>query len=83
MLKTLKSHEVHKRPAEIGLWWAGHMEIMCDDRTVKMVFLGKPDRRIKQEDQNLKLMGVRRWRDKAEGLMGYHSKGGGVKLYGP
>jgi hypothetical protein len=57
------------------------MAIMCDDRTVKMVFLGKPGRRIKQEDQNLKLMNVRRLREKAEGL--YHSKGGGVKLYGP
>jgi len=56
---------------------------MCDDRTVKKVFLGKPGRRIKQEDQNLKLMSVRRWRGKQKVCMGYHSKGGGVKPYVP
>jgi hypothetical protein len=70
MLKTLKSHKVCKRPAQVGLWWAGNLVIVCDDRTVKKVFLGKPDRRIKQEDQNLKSMGVRRWREKAGGLCG-------------
>ena len=70
MLKVLKSHGVHKRPAEMGLWWTGRLVIMSDDRTVKMVFLGKPGRRIKQEDQNLKSMGIRKWREKAEGLFG-------------
>jgi hypothetical protein len=43
---------------------------MSDDRTIEKVFLGKTGRRIKQEDQNLKLMGVRRWREKAESLYG-------------
>jgi hypothetical protein len=69
MLKTLKSCEVRKRPAQMGLWWAGHL-VMSDNRTIKEVFLGKPVRRIKQEDQNLKLMAVRRWREKAESLYG-------------
>jgi hypothetical protein len=68
MLKTLKSREVRKRQAQMGLWWAGHLVIMSDDRTVEKVFLGKTGRRIKQEDQNLKSMGVRRWREKAESL---------------
>lgn len=70
MLKTLKSREVCKRQAQMGLWWAGHLVKMSDDRTLEKVFLGKTGRRIKQEDQNLKSMGVRRWREKAESLYG-------------
>jgi hypothetical protein len=34
------------------LEWAGHLVRMSDDRTVKKVFLGKPDGRKEQEDQN-------------------------------
>jgi len=70
MFKILISHGVHKRSAEMGLWWAGHLAIMSDDRTVKKALLGRPGRRIKQEDQNLKSMGIGRWREKAEGLFG-------------
>jgi hypothetical protein len=55
---------------------------MCDDRTVKKVFLGKPGRRIKQEDQNLKSMVSGDGGRKQKVCMGY-SKGGGVKPYGP
>jgi hypothetical protein len=29
------------------LGWAGHLVRMCEDKTVKKVFLGKPDRRRK------------------------------------
>jgi hypothetical protein len=44
---------------------------MSDDRTSKKVFLKKPDGRRKEEDQDctendLKLMGVERWRKKPE-----------------
>lgn len=53
----------------MGLWWAGHLVIMSDDRTLKKVFLGRPGRSVKQKDQNLKSMGIRRWREKA-GLFG-------------
>jgi hypothetical protein len=48
----------------------------CDDRTVKKVFLGKPDGRRKVGrpklrwfdciENDLKSMGVKRWRKKAE-----------------
>jgi len=49
---------------------AGHLERMSDDRTVKKVILGKPDRRRKARrpklwqldcnENNLKWMGVKR-----------------------
>jgi hypothetical protein len=49
---------------------------MSDDRTVKKVFLGKPDRRRKVgrsklrwldcTENDMQLMGVKRWRKKAE-----------------
>jgi hypothetical protein len=52
------------------LQWAGHLVRMADDRTVKKVFLGKPDRRRKAErpklrwldciENGLKSMGVKR-----------------------
>jgi len=32
--------------------WAGHVERMSDDRTVKKVFLGKPDGRTKEGSQS-------------------------------
>jgi hypothetical protein len=60
---------------------------MSDDRTVKKVFLGKPDGRRQAGrpklrwldciENDLKSMGVKRWRKKAEDIfMGYHSEGG-------
>jgi hypothetical protein len=59
-----------------SLEWAGHLVRMSDDRTVKKVFLGKPDRRRKAGrpklrwsdciENDLKSMGVKRWREKAE-----------------
>jgi hypothetical protein len=52
------------------LEWAGHLVRMSDDRTVKKVFLGKPDGRRKAgrpkltwldcTENNLKLMGAKR-----------------------
>jgi hypothetical protein len=58
------------------LEWAGHVVRLSDDRTVKKVFLGKPDGRRKAGrpklrwldciENSLKSMGVRRWRKKAE-----------------
>jgi hypothetical protein len=35
-----------------SLVWAGHVVRMSDGRTVKIVFVVKPDGRRKQEDQN-------------------------------
>jgi hypothetical protein len=67
------------------LEWAGHVVRMSDDRTVKKVFLGKPDGRRKARrpklrwlnciENDLKLMGVTRWRKKGRRQirMGYHS----------
>jgi hypothetical protein len=53
-----------------------HLVRMSDDRTVKNVFVGKPDGRRKAGrpklrwldciENNLKSMGVKRWRKKAE-----------------
>jgi hypothetical protein len=34
--------------------WAGHVERISDDRTVKKVFLGKPDGRRKQRRPKLR-----------------------------
>jgi hypothetical protein len=58
------------------LEWAGHLVRMSDDRTVKKVFLGKPDGRIKTGRPKLRWldcienyltsMDVKRWRKKAE-----------------
>jgi hypothetical protein len=58
------------------LEWAGHVVRMSDDRTVKKVFLGKPDGRRQAgrsklrwlycTENDLKSMGVKRWRKKAE-----------------
>jgi hypothetical protein len=53
------------------LEWAGQLVRMSDDRTVKKVFLGKPDGRRKAGrpgciENDLKSMGVKRWRKKAE-----------------
>jgi hypothetical protein len=54
----------------------GHLVRLSDDRTVKKVFLGKPDGRKKPgrpklrwvdcTENDLKAMGVKRWRKKAE-----------------
>jgi hypothetical protein len=51
---------------------------MSDDRTIKKVFKGKPDSRAEARrpklrwldctENNMKLMDVKRWRKKAEGL---------------
>jgi hypothetical protein len=58
------------------LEWAGHLVRMSDNRIVKEAFLGKPDGRRKAGrpklrwldfiENYLKLMGVKRWRKKAE-----------------
>jgi hypothetical protein len=58
---------------------------MSDNRSAKKVFLGKPDGRKKAGrpalrwldciDYDLKLVGVKSWRKKAE-CMGHHSEGG-------
>jgi hypothetical protein len=58
------------------LEWAGHLVRMSDDRTVKEVFLGKPDgrrkarrpklRRLDCIGNDLKSMDVKRWKKKAE-----------------
>jgi hypothetical protein len=57
------------------LEWSGHLVRMSDGRTVKKVFLGKPDGRRKVGrpklrwldcTENLKFMGVKGWRKKAE-----------------
>jgi hypothetical protein len=56
--------------------WAGHLVRISDDRTVKKVFLGKPDGRgtvgrpklrcLDCIENDHKSMGVKRWRKKAE-----------------
>lgn len=67
--------------------WAGHLVRTSDDRTVKKVLLGKTDGKRKAArpklrwldctDNELKLMGIKRWRKKEEDIcMGYHSEGG-------
>jgi hypothetical protein len=67
--------------------WAGRVVRMSVDRTIKKVFLGKPDGRRKAGrpklrwldciENDLKLMGVRRWRKKSEDFcMGRHSEAG-------
>jgi hypothetical protein len=58
------------------LEWAGHLLRVSDDRTVKKVFLGKPDGRKKVvrpklrwrhcTENGLKFMRVKRWRKKAK-----------------
>jgi hypothetical protein len=57
---------------------------MCDNGTVKKVFLGKPDGRRKVGRPKLRWLncidlqsvGVKRWRKRAEDIcMGYHSAG--------
>jgi hypothetical protein len=58
------------------LEWAGHVVSVSDGRTVKTVFVGKADGRreagkpklrwIDCIEIDLKLMGVKRWRKKAE-----------------
>jgi hypothetical protein len=58
------------------LEWTGCLVRMSDGRTVKKVFLGKPDGRRKAgrprlrwldySENDLKSMGVKRWRKKAE-----------------
>jgi hypothetical protein len=58
------------------LEWAGHVVRMSDDRTVQKVFLGQPYGRKKTGrpklrwldciKNDLKSMGVKRWRKKAE-----------------
>jgi hypothetical protein len=58
------------------LEWTGHVVRMSDDRTVKKVFVGKPDGKRKAGrprlrwldciEIDLKSMGVERWRKKAE-----------------
>jgi hypothetical protein len=60
----------------VRLEWAGHVARGSDDRTVKKVFLGKPDGRRKAgkpklrwldcTEKDLKSTGVKRWRKKAE-----------------
>jgi hypothetical protein len=67
--------------------WAGHVVRMSVDRTIKKVFLGKPDGRGKAGrpqlrwldciENDLNLMVVKRWRKRAEDIcMGRHSEGG-------
>jgi hypothetical protein len=68
--------------------WAGHLVGISDDTTVKEVLLKKLDgrrRRVERQkliwldccEEDLKLMGVKGWKEKAEDIcMGYHSKGG-------
>jgi hypothetical protein len=58
------------------LEWADHLVRTSDNRIVKIVFLGKPDGRREAErpklrcldciDNDLKKMGVKRWRKKAK-----------------
>jgi hypothetical protein len=58
------------------LEWAGHVVRMDDERTAKRVFLGNPGGRRKPErprlrwldcvEDDLKTLGVRRWRKRAE-----------------
>jgi hypothetical protein len=59
---------------------------MSDDRTVKKVFLGKPDGKRKEarpklrwldcNENDLKLMSIKRWGKKAENIcMSSHSEG--------
>jgi hypothetical protein len=70
---------------------AGHRVRMSDDRTIKKVFLGNPDgkrqatrpklRWLDCNENDLQLMGIKRWRKKAEDIsMGYHSEGGTSKI---
>jgi hypothetical protein len=57
--------------------WVGHLVRMSDCRTVKKMLLGKPDGRRKAgrpklrwldcTENDLKSMGAKRWRKKAEG----------------
>jgi hypothetical protein len=69
------------------LEWAGHVVRMSDDRTVRKVFVGKPDGRRKAGrpklrwldciENDLKSIGVKRWMKKAEDIcMCCHSEGG-------
>jgi hypothetical protein len=85
MFKTLKSHEICKRPAPMGLWWAGYLVIFSDDRTIKKVFLGKPGRRINAERPKSEIDGCQEMAGGNRGQigMGYHSKRGMVIPYGP
>jgi hypothetical protein len=58
--------------------WAGHLIRTSDDGSVKKAFLGKPDGRRKAGrpklgwldciENDLKSMGVKRWRKKAEDI---------------
>ena len=68
------------------LEWAGRLVRMSDNGTVRKVFLVKPDGRRKAGrpkfrwlgciENNLKSMGVKRWKGRAEDIcMGYHSEG--------
>jgi hypothetical protein len=60
------------------LEWAGLFVRMSDDRTIKKVFQGKPDARAKAgrpklrwldcTENGMKLVGVKTWRKKAEGI---------------
>jgi hypothetical protein len=69
----------------INVWrleWDGNLVRLSDDRTVKKVFLGKPDGKRKAArwldciENELQLMGIKRWRKKAEDTcMSYHSEG--------
>jgi hypothetical protein len=59
---------------KVRLEWAGHLVRMSDDRTVKKVFLWKPDRKVGRPklrwldgtQNDLKFTGAKRWRTKAE-----------------
>jgi hypothetical protein len=69
------------------LEWGGHLVRMSDERAVKIEFLGKPDGRNQTErpklrwldciENDLKSVGVKRWRKKAEGrsVMCCHCEG--------
>ena len=58
------------------LEWAGYLLRICDDSTVKKVFLGKPDGRRKAGgpklrwfdcvESDLKLIGIKRWQKKSK-----------------
>jgi hypothetical protein len=59
---------------ERRLIWAGHLERMSDDKTIKKVFQRKPGKRARRPklswldytENDLKSMGVKRWRKNPE-----------------
>jgi hypothetical protein len=72
----IENHILYCNNYKRRLEWTGHLVRMADDRTVKKVLLRKPGRRRRTgrpklmyldcTENDLKSVGVKRWRKKAE-----------------